>query len=124
MWEATLLGVTVAVLIGAAFVGGCFCGSWVQRSVGYVIRSRVEKELLDQATAREEQNYEKRRAQDYEARRYANAEEASHNLYKPPESPLGPVIPSPEDLDEIMGDDFASRLSTERIRRAQEAVRG
>lgn len=126
MWEDAFLGVAIAILIGTAFVGGCFCGSAVQRSIGYVIRTRVEKELLEQATDREEQNYEKRRAEDYRDRRNTYAEEASRNLYKRPENPMGPNIPSPDELDEIMGQqhDFTATMSTERMRQALEAGRG
>ena len=120
MWEDVLLGVTVATLIGAAFVGGCFCGSWVQRSISYVIRTRLDKELLDSAKEREEKAYERRRAEDYQARRTVNAEEALHNFYaRPPENPLGPIVPSPDELDDLMAKDFASSLSTERVRRSQ-----
>lgn len=126
MWEATLLGVTVATLIGGAFVGGCFCGSWVQRSIGYVIRTRVENEILEQAKDREEKAYERRRAEDYQNRRVTDAEEALLNLGQPGDNPLGPIVPSPEDLDRIMdgGHDFASTLSTERLKKAREANRG
>lgn len=125
MWEATLLGVTVATLIGVAFVGGCFCGSWVQRSISYVIRTRLDKEILDQAKDREEQAYEKRRADDYQVRRKSNAEEAILNLGQPDENPLGPFVPSPDDLDEIMSasHDFTATMSTERLKKAREANR-
>ena len=123
MWEATLLGVSVAALISVAFVGGCFCGSWVQRSIGYVIRTRAEKELLDSAAQREEKSYEHRRMADFQARRTKGAEEAMDNVGRNEvPNPLGPHMPSPEDLDEILGasstTDFTKGLATERMRAA------
>jgi len=122
MWADVLLGITVAALVSVAFVGGCFCGSWVQRSIGYVIRTRAEKELLDQAKEREEDNYTRRRQRDWQKRRKVNAEEAMEDLnHVPNDSPLGDPIPSPEDIDDILPrnpHDFTTRLATERLKEA------
>ncbi len=122
MWEATLLGVAVATLIGVAFVGGCFCGSYVQRTIGYVIKTRAEKELLDQAAEREERAFEDRRIGEYQASRTVKAHEALENVSRSsPISPLGASIPSPEALDDLLDanpHDFTRNLSTEKMREA------
>ncbi len=123
MWEATFLGVVVAILVSAAFVGGCFCGSWVQRSIGYIIRTRAEKELLEQAKEREEANYKVRRAVDWEAGRGQAAEDAFEKFSQAPTSnPLGPGLPSPDELDKFLDaapENFTTNLATERMKRAQ-----
>lgn len=122
MWAEMLLGVAVATLIGVSFVGGCFCGSYVQRTIGYVIKTRAEKELLDQAAEREERSYEDRRIGQYQASRTVKAAEALENVSRSSSnSPLGASIPSPDDLDGLLDanpHDFTKNLSTEKMREA------
>jgi hypothetical protein len=123
-WETTLHGLTVGLLVAVAFIGGCFCGSWVQRSIGYVIRTRVDKELLDSAAEREEKSYENRRLGEYQAGRTTSAEEAMANLAQTtPQTPMGPPIPSPDQLDELLDAkqrDWTKNLGTERMKEAVE----
>lgn len=110
----------IAVLLGAA----AFFGSWVQRSIGYVIKTRAEDELLNQAADRERENLERQRSQDYVNSGPDRAAEALANLTGmpavAPDNPLGPILPSPDQLDEAMSagnpNDWTSELSTEQMK--------
>jgi hypothetical protein len=129
VWGSVVVGLTVAILVGAAFVGGCFCGSWVQRSIGYIIRTRAEKELLDQAAERVERTVKEGRGEDYAKRRIRDAAEALANFGEAPhgsDHPLGHGLPSPGDLDDLDDlldaearsnpNDFTAGLATERMK--------
>ncbi len=123
MWSEAGFVALLTVWSSLLFVGGCFCGSWVQRSIGYVIKSRTEKELLDAATDRAGRDYDDTRLADYQENRSKQAAEAAKNVtYSVPENPLGQGFPSPDDLDRAMGsnpNDWTKDLSTERLREAQ-----
>jgi len=133
MWESVALGITVAVLASFAFVGGCFCGSWVQRSIGYVIRTRAEKELLDQASERAQKDYGMARKGAVAGIRKAHASDAMADLERAMrgDRPMGPPSPSPsdigspEELDDLEAAisassreprDWVGNLGTERLR--------
>lgn len=123
MWSEAGFVVTLTIWSSLLFVGGCFCGSWIQRSIGYIIRTKTEKELLDAATERAGRGYDDARMEDYQENRAKQAADAFENVNRSfPEGPLGAKMPSPDDLDKAMGsnpNNWTKNLSTERLREAQ-----
>lgn len=110
----------VAGLSGAGlFVLGCFVGSKIQRSIGYVIRTRAENELLKQASEREEENYEEGRQQAAQGRMAEAGMDAVDFLAR--RKAVGhahpvPVPPAPDDLPRAKSKSFVDQMGTERAK--------
>ncbi len=101
------------------FVLGCFVGSKIQRTIGYVIKTKAEKELLDQAREREEQSYETRRLEGADERWSEAGVDAVDFLAKRKATghahPL-PMPPSPAEMPKAKSEDWLDRLGTNRAR--------
>lgn len=103
----------------ASFVLGCFVGSKIQREVGYVIRTRAEKELLEQAKEREEIAYDRNRKAGADERITEGMNDAVEYLAKRAKTtshPFGPPPPAPTDMPSPRSQDWAASLGTERAR--------
>ncbi len=110
----------VAGLSGAGlFVLGCFVGSKIQRDLGYVIKTRESKELLDQAKEREEKNYEANRSQASQGRKADAGIDAVDFLAKRKAAghahPV-PMPPAPDDLPKPKSKDWVDSMGTERAK--------
>jgi hypothetical protein len=104
--------------VNTAFVFLAFkLGAKAREDVGYVIKTRAEKELLDQATEREEKDYAHRRGADYLAKVGERTKEAARNVSKKPRE--GFPMPDPTEIDDLLPNDptdWTKALGTERMK--------